>query len=187
MAEIQNFKSNVKAHHELKWALEANLLNGAVLINELRITRYIIVFSREFVTFCYNRDELRAETIIEREILILAKIATDNYRERESYLGEDRDGDGEVPAVIGTAEESDYRELFQSVKAHHKLKWDLEANLQNGAVLINEIRITRYIIVFSREFVTFCYNRDELRAERIIERESLILAKIATETVKFQP
>ena len=77
--------------------MEANLQNGAVLINEIRITRYIIVFSREFVTFCYNRDELRAERIIERE----------------SYLGEDRDGDGEVPAVIGTAEESDYRELFQ--------------------------------------------------------------------------
>lgn len=40
----------------------------------------------------------------------------ESKRERESlYLGEDRDEDGEVPAVIGTAEESDYRECISEV------------------------------------------------------------------------
>ncbi|KAF3526774.1 hypothetical protein F2Q69_00045963 [Brassica cretica] len=44
--------------------------------------------------------------------------SSENRREKESYLGEDRDGEGGELAVIGTAEESDYRYMPSSTRSN---------------------------------------------------------------------
>ncbi|KAF2594101.1 hypothetical protein F2Q70_00042291 [Brassica cretica] len=48
--------------------------------------------------------------------------SSENRREKESYLGEDRDGEGGELAVIGTAEESDYRWCISEVVFTHFLR-----------------------------------------------------------------